>query len=262
MPLIRSAFSGEQLGFSYRGDGTQVPRDEYRMCLTISVQPRKAEALLGEVDGGTPQRFLWLPVDDSRISETFVPLKDRPPIYELDVSYGCPYPKVLQVPELAAEAIWAAHVRRQSGQGGALDGHAMLCRERAAQALAQLHGDDQIDETYWRLSGILADISERTRSWAAKESLAARKDGAKEAGAMSGVRALAAKESEAAEVETRNEETAEMVIERLKAHGPMKFYEMAGRINKTRRGPHLRGVIADMVAAEILTLSDGVYAQK
>ncbi len=232
------------------------------MCLTISVQPRKADALLGEVDGGTPQRFLWLPVDDSRISEEFIQLRDRPPIYELDVSYGCPYPTVLQVPVLAAEEIWAAHVRRQSGHGGALDGHAMLCRERGAQALAQLHGADQIDDTYWRLSGILADISERTRSWAAKESLAARKDGAKEAGALSGVRSLAAKESEAAEIEIRNAETASMVIERLKAHGPMKFYEMARRITGGRRGDHLRGVMADMVVAEILTLSDGVYAQQ
>jgi len=43
---------------------------------------------------------------------------------------------VLSVPEVVRDTVQDNHVRRQTGQGEALDGHALFTREKVAQALA------------------------------------------------------------------------------------------------------------------------------
>jgi hypothetical protein len=66
MPILRSAWSGEQLSFAYAdpSKALQVPARQYRCSLLLGVQPSKAGPLLEDADGGTPQRFLWVPVTD------------------------------------------------------------------------------------------------------------------------------------------------------------------------------------------------------
>ncbi len=66
LPILRKAYSGEALSFAY-ADPTKrlhLRARSYRMALTAGVQPGRAAALLDDADGGTPQRFVWLPVTD------------------------------------------------------------------------------------------------------------------------------------------------------------------------------------------------------
>jgi hypothetical protein len=66
MPQLRSGWTGEQLGFGY-ADPTKriiVEAHQYRLCLVAGIQPARAACLLDDADGGTPQRFLWLPATD------------------------------------------------------------------------------------------------------------------------------------------------------------------------------------------------------
>lgn len=66
LPILRSAYSGEALGFSY-ADPTKAIKlcaHRYRFCMGVGVQPKNAGTLLHDSDGGTPQRYVWLPVLD------------------------------------------------------------------------------------------------------------------------------------------------------------------------------------------------------
>ncbi len=66
LPTLRSAWSGERLGFSYADPDKALPieRHSYRLGLVLGVQPGRAAPLLDDADGGTPQRFLWMPTTD------------------------------------------------------------------------------------------------------------------------------------------------------------------------------------------------------
>ncbi len=66
LPALRSAWSGERLGFSYADPDKALPieRHSYRLGLVLGVQPGRAAPLLDDADGGTPQRFLWMPTTD------------------------------------------------------------------------------------------------------------------------------------------------------------------------------------------------------
>ena len=76
MGTLREVFSGGTLGFSYAGKGKDghVEAHKYRMTLITAVQPRRAGGLLDDSAGGTPQRFMWFPADDPRISEDVAPI--------------------------------------------------------------------------------------------------------------------------------------------------------------------------------------------
>lgn len=59
---LRSAASGEALGFGNASDETRlpVPQYEYRLAVVMGIQPEKTKYLLDESTGGTPQRFVWV----------------------------------------------------------------------------------------------------------------------------------------------------------------------------------------------------------
>lgn len=162
MGALRSAFSGEQLGFSYadRDKRRTLPAHSYRMTLVMSVQPERAAALIGDAGGGTPQRFMWFPGTDSRIT-------DDPPWESGPLTLPPPgewqYPRTLTIPAEARALILAERVKAMRGQAGALDGHALFVREKFAFALAVLDGRTDITSEDWELSGIAADISTYTR---------------------------------------------------------------------------------------------------
>ncbi len=83
---LRSAFSGERLGFANRDDHRRIILEPhtYRLGLNIGVQPERAEALLDQSDGGLPQRFIWVPATDPGITADPPPAPPRwssiPPI--------------------------------------------------------------------------------------------------------------------------------------------------------------------------------------
>lgn len=168
LPQLRMAWTGEQLGFSYAAADKALPiaRHTYRMGLILGVQPGRAASLLDDSDGGTPQRFVWLPTTDP----------DAP-----DVPPACPEPLswspqwrwattdsrglvVLSVPTVARDTIIAARRDRLRGDGDALDGHALLARLKVATALALLDERQAVDLEDWEIASTVMRVSDATRS--------------------------------------------------------------------------------------------------
>ncbi len=166
MAVLRKAYSGEALSFAY-ADPTKrlhLRAHAYRMALVAGVQPGRAAALLDDADGGTPQRFLWLPVTDPTMPRER-PAQPKPWTVELP-------PPVVGQKEIAVctEAtgeITEAHWRRSRGEGDALDGHSLYTRLKVAAALAVLDGhlgSKGVTDEDWQLAGVLMAISDDTRA--------------------------------------------------------------------------------------------------
>lgn len=163
LPLLRQGFSGETLGFSYAAKDKRrhIRSHTYRMTLVLATQPERAGWLLADAAGGTPQRFMWFPATDSRIS-----LETRWPSGQLELPKLTEWlsPREIMVPPEAADLIRREHVKRATGSDEpALDGHALFCREKFAFALAVLDGRVNITSEDWELSGVAADVSAYTR---------------------------------------------------------------------------------------------------
>lgn len=166
---LRQGWSGDQIGFHYVDTAKRmiVPEHSYRLCIVAGIQPGRAQSLLSsaESDGGTPQRFLWLPATDPTMSmdapATPLPVEWMPPVYQGRVVFDvCPE---------ASEVILEAHVKRNRGDGDALDGHALLTRLKVAAALAMLDSRDArmqctVTAEDWELAGIVMAVSDRTRA--------------------------------------------------------------------------------------------------
>lgn len=168
MPQLRSAWSGERLGFSYADKNKALPleRHSYRMGLVLGVQPGRAQPLLDDADGGTPQRFLWLPTSDPDAPDELPPAPDplhltRPRQQHISSPNGL---VSLTICETARTTIIEARRARLRGDGDALDGHALLCRLKAAAALALLDSRHNINDIDWHLSGLIMAVSDHTRA--------------------------------------------------------------------------------------------------
>lgn len=168
MPQLRSAWSGEKLGFSYADKNKALPLDRhtYRMGLVLGVQPGRAAAVLDDADGGTPQRFLWLPTSDPGAPEELPPAPEalrvrttRPGA--IAATHG--QLVALDVCQAARDTIVGARRARLRGDGDALDGHALLCRLKTAAALALLDGRLDVRDDDWHLSGLVMVVSDHTR---------------------------------------------------------------------------------------------------
>lgn len=165
---LRQAAMGDQLGFFYVDTAKRmlVPKHAYRLCLIAGVQPGRAQGLLAETDGGTPQRFLWLPATDPTMvreaPERPEPLLWTPPQYRGEQG-------LISVCQTACDVVLDAHIARQRGEGDALDGHALLTRLKIAAGLAMLDtGRDPrqqctVTDEDWELSGLIMAVSDQTR---------------------------------------------------------------------------------------------------
>jgi hypothetical protein len=167
MSVIRSGFSGETLGYSYRGRASEkVEAHSYRMTMTVSVQPERAGGLFSGASGGTPQRFMWFPGRDKRITAARAPWptdslgqqRTLPAIETKRLPYNG-----ISIPPEAELLICQVREQSMSGDDNALDGHAVFCREKFAYALALLDGRVHIDSDDWKLSGIAASVSDWCR---------------------------------------------------------------------------------------------------
>jgi hypothetical protein len=168
LPQLRSAWSGERLGFSYADPKKALPLEKhtYRMGLVLGVQPGRAASLLEDVDGGTPQRFLWLPTSDPDAPDELPPTpppisvhRPRQPAFSNNTGLV-----PLTVTRQAVDTIVEARRARLRGDGNALDGHALLARLKAAAALALLDGRHDVNDDDWQLSGLIMTVSDHTRA--------------------------------------------------------------------------------------------------
>ncbi|MDZ5441756.1 hypothetical protein U2F26_03290 [Micromonospora sp. 4G57] len=167
LPELRRAWSGEALGFSYADPDKRlpIPGHSYRLALLVGVQPARAGGLLADADGGTPQRFIWLPATDPAAPDVAPDLPagllwQRPPwpMAEFGTSRV-----VLPVCQAARAAVDAARLARLRGQPSDLDGHALFAQLKTAAALALLDGRAEVTEEDWQLAGVVATVSRRTR---------------------------------------------------------------------------------------------------
>lgn len=170
MSVLRSGFSGESLGYSYRGrQSDTVPAHTYRMTLVAAVQPARAGVLFEDAGGGTPQRFMWFPARDKRITE-------HPPEWPTDRRGE---PQILatmstrdiaaavgniDIPDEVAAEIRRARAASMSGDDNALDGHALFAREKLAYALAVMNARTAITSEDWRLATIASRVSDWCRT--------------------------------------------------------------------------------------------------
>lgn len=166
MPQLRSGWTGEQLGFGY-ADPTKriiVEAHEYRLCLVAGIQPGRAACLLDDTDGGTPQRFLWMPATDPHAPD--VPPAEPAPITwtppRLGDVVGIGGAKIT-VCQRARDTIVEARLARLRGDGHALDGHALLAQLKTAAALALADGRLDINDDDWHLANLVAAKSNATR---------------------------------------------------------------------------------------------------
>jgi hypothetical protein len=167
MSVIRSGFSGETLGYSYRGRAKEkIEAHSYRMTMIVSVQPERAGGLFADASGGTPQRFMWFPGRDKRIKV------DRPPWPTDAAGARLRLPGIdtrtlpigaVSIPPEAEDLILQAREDANGSDDVALNGHALYCREKFAYALALLDGRTHIDSDDWKLSGIAAAVSDWCR---------------------------------------------------------------------------------------------------
>lgn len=174
MPELRRAWSGERLGFAY-ADPTKrlpVPAHEYRMCLVAGIQPGRAQTLLEDSDGGTPQRFLWLPAYDPDAPtvppECPEPMKWEAPDTGSRSTSGQFVTRTgeirIRVAQVARDTIDQARLDRLRGSGEALDGHGLLTRLKVAAALGLADGRLEVTEEDWHLAGVIHRKSDATRA--------------------------------------------------------------------------------------------------
>lgn len=165
---LRQAAMGEQLGFFYvdKEKRMPVPEHMYRLSLVAGVQPKRAAALLDESGGGTPQRFAWLPAT-VRMPEV-VPDTPEPVLW---VAPRWPVARVVHgmartvvpLPQVAIDRTIELRRQHLNDEGDPLDGHANMVRLKVATALAILDGRCEVGEEDWKLSGVVMDVSSRTR---------------------------------------------------------------------------------------------------
>jgi len=165
---LRKTYSGEQLGFANAQKLTRsrVAAHDYRMGLITGAQPLRCGALLDAADGGTPQRFIWMPVDDPGAPDV---APDTPAPLTVDVSAPLTTGEHLHVPAAVRDEILTHRRAMLRGERvDPLNGHRLLTRLKVAAALMILDSpsrDDRgvITEDDWRLAGVVMDVSDHTR---------------------------------------------------------------------------------------------------
>ncbi len=236
LPMLRDAWSGAQLSFAYVDETKRLHVDThaYRLCLTVGVQPGRASVLLDDVDGGTPQRFLWLPTTDPDIPSVAPDNPGRwgswrmPDLPTVDLFTGR---RPITVCDEAVAAIDAAAVARHRGDGDAIDGHALLCRLKAAAALAALDGRLEVRGDDWALSQVLMAVSDATRDTVRRQLSKVFADANRAKGRADGERAVMADE-------VRDEAALHRVVEAIRralAGGPLSRAKVRKTINSRDR---------------------------
>jgi len=255
MQTLRSAFSGERLGFSYAASGKEyhVEPHTYRMTFLCSVQPGRARALLGDGGGGTPQRFMWFPGIDGRISrESWEQNRWMPQGLALPTPGEWQYPREVILPTEATNEILDQRFASMRGDVDALDGHSMFAREKFAYALAVLDERVEMTSEDWRLSGIAAAVSSATRDWVGESMSEVERDQARQEGEIFGHRNQAARETEATGVQERRDKAAGWVLRKLAEAGPegVGYRELTQSAKSGPKGhrPYLADVLAQLTS--------------
>ncbi len=261
MATLRQGFSGETLGFAYSdaAKSQHIRKHTYRMTMVIAVQPACAGPLLNDEAGGTPQRLMWFPAIDARVSE-------NPPYWDGQALKTPPrstwrYAMEVKIPDEARTMIIAENVKRHRGDGNALDGHAMFCREKFAFALALLDNRCEITSEDWRLSGIAGDVSAYIRGQVADILAAGQRQAAANAGALRGVIAEAADNEKLIAKDERTQRVLRWVLRKL-GGGSMTNRELSRAVASRDSAALPEALKLGLVTGQIVSSDDGKTWEK
>ncbi|MGE2723548.1 hypothetical protein [Mycolicibacterium pulveris] len=161
--VIRQLYNGESIGFTNAGKDTRtnVPRLSYRAGLLFGVQPLKAGWLLAGEDGGTPQRFTWMPVQDHTVPD--VPPDEPEKPWQVEVPAWPTSTSRIDVPKFIWQLVQENRRAQHRGEVDALDGHRLLNKLKIAVALMALAGRMSVTDDDWTLAGTIMAVSDQTR---------------------------------------------------------------------------------------------------
>lgn len=172
---LRKLYSGEPIGFANAAKETRnvVAAHSYAAAFVVGVQPLRSDALLGNADGGLPQRFAFAPVSDREAPEVApddpgiwtvkVPAWTREWVRHLSVVDG--NQRSVEIPERAIAEIHENRlgVLREDPKVDPLDGHRLLTQLKIAASLMALDGRTIVNDEDWDLAAVLMEMSVSTR---------------------------------------------------------------------------------------------------
>lgn len=186
LPHLRKIWSGEALGARYAKTENRRPvkAHSYRASVVAGIQPARAGVLLADADGGTPQRWLWLPVFDPdaldpRAKLVPPPFVKQPPAIDFDVWVPAgeqrgekhePMPVEMKsryemaVCKEAQDEIRQARYENLRTESGSMDSHSLLTRLKVAAAFAFLDRRAEVLLADWDLAKAVMWVSNVTRS--------------------------------------------------------------------------------------------------
>lgn len=187
MSELRQAWSGEDLAEDFADETKTIllRGNRYRFAMVLGVQPGRAKPLFDDADGGTPQRFIWLPAVDPDIPDI---APDDPPRLDLPrwpgmYSQGIADPDTVLNAELGNEADAGEYqilgipdsvrqlmqdtmreIQRGNPDVDPLNGHKNLVRLKLAAALMALECRyDAVTQEDWDRAGVVMAVSDATR---------------------------------------------------------------------------------------------------
>lgn len=262
MPQLRSGWTGEQLGFGYADPNKRiiVEAHQYRLCLVAGIQPGRAACLLDDADGGTPQRFLWMPATDPGAPALEpaapTPLTWSPPPVGPVVTAGGTR---VSVCEIAAETIKEARRARNRGDGDALDGHALLAQLKTAAAFGILDGRYGVSEEDWALAGVVAKKSAATRADVVKY-LAVKKAEARHGQAVAAAKTALLVEETVADAAIKR--VCGVLMKRLRKSGESLTLRELRRVAASRDSGYVETAVERLVEAGQIEVEDKDRALK
>jgi hypothetical protein len=164
-PTLRSAWSGQTLGSANATNerNRRLTVGSYVLGFVVCYQPERAGELLADAVGGTPQRFLWVRVEDPSKPRKRPEWPGVLPWTPLPLSgYGnCTFDSTLAV---AAEVVQQISDENFDVGSGAvildpLDEHLNLARLKVAGILALLDGRRNVTVDDWALAGMVSATS-------------------------------------------------------------------------------------------------------
>lgn len=178
-PTLRSAWSGQTLGQANATvERTRVvPGDSYSLGVLLGYQLGTAGALLGDAEGGTPQRVVFVSAVDPTIPDQRV--TERPEPFDTEAMLCEPTPDpfapadgrkartgVIDFPDSVKDELWQARLRasKHGEECDPLDSHAGLVRCKLAALLALLDCRGEVTEDDWQLARTVWDVSRAMRA--------------------------------------------------------------------------------------------------
>lgn len=169
LPTLRTAWSGEDPGQANASIETRrsLRKGSYHVGLISLWQDKAGAALIEDQDGGTPQRFIWLPTTDPHFPDNEPDWPGElevkfPPIIATGGVVG--YNPLGLDDEIRAEI---KDKRRQAVRGHLkeppLDAHRRLNKLKLAGVLAILDGRHHINADDWRIAEHFMCVSDAVR---------------------------------------------------------------------------------------------------